>query len=97
MIQEFEAAEFIAMVALNELKEGRNDYRVSIYELSRLARKYEADAEIRVNLSTSSMQSFFARAHGIVSLQRDEIIISNIEDGYGFFRIYASKDTLSNL
>lgn len=98
MIRDFEAAEFISMLALNEMKDGKNTLHISMDELTESAREIErANSGVRINLSTDSLQSFFCRSQAYVRIQHEYIVVADIHEGYNFLRAYASIDTLSQI
>lgn len=98
MIREFEASEFIAMIALKELQEGHNSLEISIEDLVDCAKRLEKNnVNIRINLSTTSLISFFCRTPDSISIQRGILMFRDIEDDYIFLRRYASEESLSRI
>lgn len=95
MIREFEASEFIAMIALTEKERGNNELRISFPDLVAEARNMERHhSNVRINLSSNSMQSFFCRVPKSIYLEQNHIIITNIEKEKLFLSHYISEATL---
>ncbi len=98
MIREFEASEFIAMLALNEEENGKNELRISIDDLFKEARDIEQrHSDVRINLSSNSLQSFFCRVPQYIYMEHEHIIITDISHESLFLQNYASKTTFIEL
>ena len=100
MIREYEASEFIAMIALNELLKGHNSLSLPVAELINQARRVEqVRPNVRINISSNSIQSFHSRIinNDNICIQQEVVIIRDIKSDYIFFRRYASEFTLSQI
>lgn len=98
MIREFEASEFIAMIALNEEEKGKKELRISIDDLFQEARDIEQKrSDVRINLSSNSLQSFFCRVPQYIYMEHKNIIITDISHESQFLQNYASKTTFVEL
>lgn len=98
MIREYEASEFIAMIALNEYQSGNNSLELSFGDLFDKARQIEkAHVGIRINLSSNSIQSFICRRPQNIRVLQGAIVFNNIKENYYFLRCYATENTLQQI
>lgn len=98
MIREFEASEFIAMIALNEYRTGHNSLELSFGDLFDKARQIEkTHVGIRINLSSNSIQSFMCRRPRNIHILQGSIVFNNIKENYYFLRCYATENTLQQI
>jgi hypothetical protein len=95
MIKEYEASEFISMVILNEYAQGKNKVEMPYEHITNMARLIERkDSGIRINLSSDSIQSYFARTPKEIYIKNNLLYVDDIKNVYNFLSHYASEDSL---
>lgn len=99
MIITYEASEFISMIIMNEKSNDKNNIEISFNEINDLAREIErkTNGHIHINLSSDSIQSYFARVPKSIYLKNDILYVNNITNVYSFLKYYANEDTLKNI